>query len=183
MQESSYRFFGAPHQELWQLQASGPLPMSATCGSSTSTTSNPDADADDIALELEAQVEHDCHPRLSCARETSLSSSISDECGVAGAVCSHGVPLLGCMMAMPAPERFLYYDLLASSLLQRADLKVLYLDTACTYAAHWRIHMSDVPPPLNIKVPWWHARGHGPDCYLQNSGFYLTGECWMLWDC
>ena len=87
------------------------------------------------------------------------------------------MPLLGCMLAMPAPERFLYYDLLVSFLLQRVDLKVLYLDTGCTYAAHWRIHMSDVPRPLNIKLPWWHARGHGPDCYLQNSGFYMPGEC------
>ena len=44
-----------------------------------------------------------CHPRLTCARETSvLHSGISDECGLAGAVCSHGLPMLGCMLAMPA---------------------------------------------------------------------------------
>jgi hypothetical protein len=176
VEKTSYHFFGAPHQQLWQLQASGALPMSAS-SSSTSNTSLPDADADDTALELEAHVEHQCHPRLSCARETSLCSSISDECGVAGGVCSHGMPLLGCMLAMPAPERFLYYDLLVSFLQQRVDLKVLYLDTGCTYAAHWRIHMSGVPRPLHIKLPWWHARGHGPDCYLQNSGFYMPGKC------
>ena len=135
-----------------------------------------DERADDIALELEAHIEHHCHPRLSCARGTSLSSSISDECGVAGAVCSHGVPLLGCMLAMPAPERFLYYDLLVAFLLQLVDLNVLYLDTGCTYAAHWRIYMSGVQDPLQIKLPWWHARGHGAECYLQNSGFYMPGE-------
>jgi hypothetical protein len=136
VEECSYHFFGAPHQRLWQLQASGPLPMSSTISSSSS--SMPDADADDIALELEAQVAHDCHPRLSCARETSLSSSSSDECGVAGGVCSHGMPLLGGMLAMPAPERFLYYDLLVSSLQQQVDLKGVvpghWLHLRCTLA-------------------------------------------------
>jgi hypothetical protein len=81
------------------------------------------------------------------------------------------------MLAMPAPERFLYYDVLVSFLLQLVDLNLLYLDTGCTYAAHWRIYMADDPGPLQIKLPWWHARGHGAECYLENSGFYMPGEC------
>lgn len=193
-------FFGGVHQELWQLHSAGPLPLSATytggsgdaanrdsategdnnsaAGSSSATAA---AAAGDEELELEAQVEHNCHPHLSCARETSVSSSISDEHGLVGAVCAHGQPLLGLMAAMPAPERLLYYDLLTSHLQELVDLGVMYLDTGCTFSAHWRLHMPGAPRFV-IKVPWWHARGHGEECYLKNSGFYQPGEAlWVSW--
>jgi hypothetical protein len=80
------------------------------------------------------------------------------------------------MLAMPAPERFLYFDLLVSYLLHLVELQVLFLDTGCTFAAHWRLHMSGQQPPTHIKVPWWHGRGHGSECFLRNSGFYLSGK-------
>jgi hypothetical protein len=187
-------FFADPHKKLWELHGSGqPLPLSCAFSSSDSSSGDgggdgpggtaeaPGAagssavDADDAAIELDAQVQHQCHPQLSCARETSVSTGINDECGIAGCVCSHGVPLLGGMLAMPAPERMLYYDLLASSLQTQADVMVMYLDIGCTYTAHWDLHMPG-PPPGSIKLPWWHARGHGEGCFLQNSGYYMPGE-------
>jgi hypothetical protein len=128
-------------------------------------------DADDEAL----LTEHNCHPHLSCARETSATSSISDECGLVGAVCSHGQPLLGLQAAMPAPERFVYYDVEVTYLQELVDLGVMYLDTGCTYGAHWRVHIPGLRSFV-IYVPWWHARGHGEGCYLKNSGFYKAGE-------
>lgn len=202
-QDSEHLFFGKPHKQLMELSAAGQLPLSSSCGASgggvsmqsavAASTSAPAAAAadvaakdaaaaDDVTLELDAHIEHQCHPRLSCARETSVNNSISDECGIAGVVCTHGQPLLGCMLAMPAPERFLYFDLLVSDLLRSVDLQVLFLDTGCTYAAHWRLHMSE-QPPTHIKVPWWHGRGHGSECFLRNSGFYLPGEsaAWQAW--
>lgn len=184
-QDSEHMFFGQPHKQLMVLSAAGQLPLSSAFDASSGSvrmqaggSADAAADAaaaDDEALELDAHIEHQCHPRLSCARETSVNNSISDECGIAGVVCTHGQPLLGCMLAMPAPERFLYFDLLVSYLLHLVELQVLFLDTGCTYTAHWRLHMPE-PPPAHIKVPWWHGRGHGSDCFLRNSGFYLPGE-------
>jgi hypothetical protein len=194
-------FFGSVHQEVWKLHSAGPLPLSATFpgsigsgqdssdGSAAGSGSNSRRRADTAAagtngaaadsdeeLEAEAQVEHNCHPNLSCARESSVSSSISDEHGIVGAVCAHGQPLLELYLAMPAHERLLFYDLAASFLAARVDLGVMYLDTGCIFEAHWNRHMPG-PPPFDIKLPWWHARGHGEDCYLKNSGFYKPGEC------
>lgn len=201
-------FFGGVHQELWQLHRAGPLPLSAVYTGSSSANADRDsavqdgsssapgssstaaaaAAASDDELELDAQVEHNCHPHLSCARETSVSSGISDEHGLVGAVCAHGQPLLGLMAAMPAPERLVYYDLLTSRLQELVDLGVMYLDTGCTFSAHWRLHMPGAPRFV-IKVPWWHARGHGESCYLTFSGFYYPGEFpvgvlgWVLMGC
>lgn len=73
---------------------------------------------------------------------------------------------------MPAPERFLYYDLLLAHVLASSDVQLVYIDTGCTYAAHWRLHIPGVAGPVLIKVPWWHARGHGSKCYLKNSGLW-----------
>jgi hypothetical protein len=84
--------------------------------------------ADEVSIEVEGE----CHPQLSCSRVTSLRSGISDECGLTGAVCSHGQPLLGMFLAMPAPERFLYYDLALQQLLLEARVDVMYLDTGCS---------------------------------------------------
>lgn len=195
-------FFGSVHQEVWKLHSAGPLPLSATFpgsigsgpdssgGSAAGSGSNSSGGADSAAagtneaaaasdeeLEAEAQVEHNCHPNLSCARESSVSSSISDEHGIVGAVCAHGQPLLELFLAMPAHERLLFYDYAASYLAAQVDLGVMYLDTGCIFEAHWNRHMPG-PPPFDIKLPWWHARGHGEDCYLKNSGFYKPGEFW-----
>lgn len=165
VERTHQHFLGAAHAELWELVASGELPP-------TSSRQRNTAAGDDVDLELDGQ----CHPHLSCARETSLVSGISDECGLVGGVCSHGQPLVGGFAAMPAPERLLYYDLILKHKLLEAGVDIMFLDTGCTYARHWQLHMpEDAPKPVHIRVPWWHARGHGSSCYLRNSGLYLSG--------
>jgi hypothetical protein len=172
-------FFADAHADVWRLKAAGHLPLYSTGSSGlgdSSSGSNSSRAGDDADFELQAVVEDSCHPRITCARETSLCSSISDVCGIAAGVCSHGVPLLGCALAMPAPERFLYYDLFLSHLLRSVHLQLMYLDTACSYGPHWRHYMPQDAGPSAIKVNWWHARGHGAGCFLKNSGLYLPGE-------
>jgi hypothetical protein len=168
------RYLGVASTQVWQLHASGSLPI---CPPDvfTQQPAAGAADVDDEELELEAHAASSCHPRLQCARERSQGSSINDECGIAGVVCSHGLPLHGGMLEMPAPERFLYYDLLMVQVLQQADVDIMFLDTGCTYARHWQLYLAEGPAPGAIKVPWWHARGHGPSCYVKNSGLYLQG--------
>lgn len=161
-------FFGEAHRDVWQLQAAGQgLPLSSTgssgLGSSSSSSSSDSSDqpvADDCSLE--------CHPHLTCARETPQGNSVSDVCGLVAGVCAHGQPLLGSVLAMPAAERSLSYDLTLSHILKDADLRLMYLDTACKYAAHWDLHMPAGTGPGLFKVPWWHARGHGSVCFLKN---------------
>lgn len=174
------RFFADAHADVWRLHAAGPLPLSSTgtsgLGDSGSNGSNSSRAGDDADFELQAVVEDSCHPRITCARETSLCSSISDVCGIAARVCSHGVPLLGCAVSMPAPERFLFYDLILSHLLKVVHVQLMYLDTACSYGSHWRHYMPQDAGPSAIKVGWWHARGHGASCFMKNSGLYLPGE-------
>lgn len=168
-------FFAQAHADAWQLLAAGgrlPLSSTGTSGIGSSSASG----ANDADLELETGMPDECHPRLSCARDTSQCSSISDVCGIAAGVCAHGQPIAGCALAMPAPERFLYYDLLLAHLLKTAEVKLMYIDTGCSYGAHWRLHMPGEAAPDVIKIPWWHARGHGPSCFLKNSGFYIPGE-------
>jgi hypothetical protein len=171
------RFFAQAHADVWKRQAEGcGLPLSGTGSSGIGSSSSSASGADDADLGLESATQDDCHPNLTCARDTSQCSSISDVCGVAAGVCAHGQPLAGCALAMPAPDRFLYYDLLLAHLLKDAHVRLMYIDTGCSYAAHWRLHMpADVAPDV-IKVPWWHARGHGASCFLKNSGLYLPGE-------
>jgi hypothetical protein len=176
------RFFADAHADVWRLQAAGALPLSSTgtsglAGSNQSSGSNPGSAGDDADYELQAVVDDSCHPRITCARETSLCSSISDVCGVAAGVCSHGLPLLGCAIAMPAPERFLYYDLILSHLLRLVHLQLMYLDTGCSYRAHWLHHMPQDAGLDVIKIGWWHARGHGPGCFLKNSGLAWCRSC------
>jgi hypothetical protein len=157
------RFFGRAHTKLWEMKASGELYVAQSLQA--------EVGADEVSIEVAGE----CHPLLSCARETSLQSGISDECGVTGGVCSHGQPLLGMFLAMPAPERFLYYDLALQELLLEARVNVMYLDTGCSYSRHRQLHLPLAAAPSHIRVPWWHARGHGASCYLCNSGLYLPG--------
>lgn len=181
------RFFAGAHADVWRMHAAGPLPLCSTgtsgLGDSNSSGSNSSEAGDDADFELQAVVQDSCHPRMTCARETSLCSSISDVCGIAAGVCSHGLPLLGCALAMPAPERFLFYDVILSHLLKSAHVQLMYLDTACSYGAHWRHYMPHGAGPSLIKLPWWHARGHGAACFIKNSGLYLPGEAEMRLRC
>jgi hypothetical protein len=90
--DSKLMFFGTPHKQLWQMSAAGPLPLRMVfgdTGSSSDSTASPARAAaadedDDAALELDTHVQHQCAVQLSCARETSLNNSISDECGLVG---------------------------------------------------------------------------------------------------
>jgi hypothetical protein len=176
-------FFADAHTDVWKMQAAGGgLPLSSTGssglggGSSSSSTGLASSSADDADLEAEAMARDNCHPHLTCARDTSQCSSISDVCGLAAGVCAHGQPLKKCVLAMPAPERFTYYDVLLAHLLMGADVRLMYIDTGCSYKAHWRVHMPDGTGPFVIRIPWWHARGHGLLCFLKNSGLYHPGE-------
>ena len=164
------RFFAAANADVWKMQAAGPLPLFHTGTSGLVHSNHSNGSSDD------ADFEDSCHPRITCARETSLCSSISDVCGVAAGVCSHGQPLLGCAIAMPAPERFVFYDLLLSHLLSSADVQLMYLDTGCSYGPHWRNNMPAGVGPSATKVGWWHARGHGAACLLKHSGLFHPGE-------
>lgn len=157
------RYLGPAHTKLWEMKASGEL--------AALQRRRAQQNADEVSLELDGQ----CHPQLTCARETALPSSISDECGLAGTVCSHGQPLLGGFMAMPAAESLHYYDLVLDEMQQYVFVDTMYLDTGCTYSKHRQRHLSGQPAPARIRVPWWHARGHGPGCYLLYSGLYLPG--------
>jgi hypothetical protein len=198
-------FLGEPHQQVQALAAAGPLPISppvpaaaggcsssgragarsgggrggggsAAAAAAAAAASNAAAVLqDDDELELQGEEEHHCHPRMHCARESSKYSNISDECGLVGGVCSHGQPLVGCFLAMPAPERSLYYDVLVSELCKAVAVDVMYLDIGCIYKRHWDLYMGDALKPAHIKVPWWHATTHGASCFLQNSGMYHSG--------
>lgn len=183
-------FFADANADVWKMQAAGGgLPLSSTgssgLGGGSSNGSNaPVSSADDADLEAEAMARDNCHPQLSCARDTSQCSSISDVCGLAAGVCAHGQPLKKCVLAMPAPERFTYYDVLLAHVLVGADVRLMYIDTGCSYKAHWRVHMPDGTGPFVVRIPWWHARGHGLLCFLKNSGLYHPGEpCEVGCDC
>jgi hypothetical protein len=159
-------YLGAAHKRVWQLTASGSLAGSA--GSSGGDNGD-DGDLDAAAGAV-------CHPNLSCARVTSTLSGISDECGLTGGVCSHGIPLEGMLLAMPAPERFVYYDELLKDVLAELQVDQVFIDVGCVFGPHWqKLTPPEDPSPRFIKVPWWHAQGHGPDCYLANSGLYHPG--------
>lgn len=158
------RFFSRAHDRLWDMSSSGELHVMQSRIAKLG--------ADEVSIEVDGE----CHPILSCARSYSQRSGVCDECGVVGGVCSHGQPLQGMFLAMPAPERFLYYDLLLKELLLDAQVNIMYLDTGCSYARHRQLHLPAAATPSQIRVPWWHARGHGVNCYLQNSGLYLSGR-------
>lgn len=173
---SRSRFFGAAHDTTWSMAAAGELSGAARSTAEEGSSTG----ADDVSLELDGE----CHPRLTCAREASVGSAVSHVCGIAGCVCSHGQPLHGGMLAMPAPERFAYYDNMMSTILKQADVDIMYLDTGCTYMRHWQLYMpQDSPAPRHIRVPWWHARGHGRSCCWRNSGLYLPGGRAWRQDC
>lgn len=50
-----------------------------------------------------------CSTRLSCAREQSKKKALYSINGIVGAVCVHGIPLLGSFCALRGPENFVYY--------------------------------------------------------------------------
>jgi hypothetical protein len=174
-------FLGEAHDIVWDFADAGALPLSlpadgAAAAATTAAAAAAGVEAaDDEDLELLVEEEHHCHPRLHCNRETSKYSSINDECGLVGGVCSHGQPLVGCFLAMPAPERTLYYDALLSKLCSAAGVDIIYLDIGCSYKRHWELYMGHAAGPTHIKVPWWHAMTHGASCYLINSGMYHSG--------
>ena len=158
------RFLGKAHDKLWHMTSSGEL-----CVAQSRIA---ELGADEVSIEVDGE----CHPILTCSRLTSQRSGLCDEFGLTGSVCSHGQPLLGMFLAMPAPERFLYYDLALQELLLEARVNVMYLDTGCSYSRHLQLHSPEAAAPGHIRVPWWHARGHGVNCCLRNSGLYLPGR-------
>lgn len=174
-------FLGAAHDVVWNLAGESALPLSLPAADTAAAAAGAAGEvaADDVELELQVEETLHCHPRLHCDREFSQRSSILDECGMVGGVCSHGQPLAGWFMAMPAPERSLFYDALVSKGCTAAVLDILYLDIGCSYKRHWELYMGHAAGPTHVKVPWWHAKTHGESCYLQNSGMYHPGGLLM----
>ncbi|KAF6249657.1 hypothetical protein COO60DRAFT_942889 [Scenedesmus sp. NREL 46B-D3] len=168
-------FLGKAHDKLWHMTSSGELYVAQSRIA--------ELGADEVSIEVDGE----CHPILTCSRLTSQRSGLCDAFGLTGSVCSHGQPLLDMFLAMPAPERFLYYDLALQELLLEARVNVMYLDTG-SYSSHLQLHSPEAAAPGHIRVPWWHARGHGVNCCLRNSGLYLPGAgrrvgetCEQLW--
>lgn len=50
-----------------------------------------------------------CSTRLSCAQELSKKKALYSTNGIVGAVCVHGVPLLGSFCALRGTENYVYY--------------------------------------------------------------------------
>lgn len=79
---------------------------------------------------------------------------------------------------MPKPERFDYYTRLLRHLTARVPVKDFFLDIGCKFKIGW-FRAADALQQRDrlsrILVGWWHAAGHGADCYLQNSGMYTEG--------
>lgn len=108
-------YLGAPHQEVLQHVQGG--------GSGAAAAHDDGGEAG-----------MSCHPNLRCARDYSrVGAGVLDYHGVMGAVCCHGFPLVGCFVAMPAPEQYLYYDTVLSHVLRRARVVDCYIDFACQY--------------------------------------------------
>lgn len=115
-------YMGVPHQEVLQR-------MQAVHSSS----GQPRAAAPNGGGEAELP----CHPNLRCARDFSrVGNGVLDYFGVMGAVCCHGFPLVGCFVAMPAPEQYMYYDAVLTWVLKRTRVVDCYIDFACQYKRH-----------------------------------------------
>ncbi|KAF6264879.1 hypothetical protein COO60DRAFT_1698019 [Scenedesmus sp. NREL 46B-D3] len=127
-------FLGKAHDKLWHMTSSGELYVAQN--------------------EVSIEVDGECHLILTCSRLTSQRSGLCDAFGLTGSVCSHGQPLLDMFLAMPAPERFLYYDLALQELLLEARVNVMYLDTGCSYSRHLQLHSPEAAAPGHIRVPW-----------------------------
>ncbi|KAF6255126.1 hypothetical protein COO60DRAFT_1641828 [Scenedesmus sp. NREL 46B-D3] len=134
------RFLGKAHDKLWHMTSSGELYVAQS------------RIAELGAHEVSIGVDGECHPILTCSRLTSQRSGLCDEFGLTGYVCSHGQPLLGMFLAMPAPERFLYYDLALQELLLEARVNVMYLDTGCSYSRHLQLHSPEAAAPGHTTV-------------------------------
>jgi hypothetical protein len=59
-----------------------------------------------------------------------------DRFGVAGFVCRHGFAV--CMASLFTDENFTYYDVLLDTALQRVSPRVVFMDVACKYEAHYQ---------------------------------------------
>lgn len=69
-----------------------------------------------------------------------------------------------------------YYDLALEELLVDAHVHIMYLDTGCSYYRHRQLlKPQPAAEPAHVRLPWWHAKGHGATCCLRNSGLYLPG--------
>ncbi|KAF6246657.1 hypothetical protein COO60DRAFT_1200439 [Scenedesmus sp. NREL 46B-D3] len=125
-------FLGKAHDKLWHMTSSGELYVAQSRIA--------ELGADEVSIEVDGE----CHPILTCSRLTSQRSGLCDAFGLTGSVCSHGQPLLDMFLAMPAPERFLYYDLALQELASPgvADVELL-LRLAGRLAARFAARLAD----------------------------------------
>jgi hypothetical protein len=77
-----------------------------------------------------------CSSNLTCSRASASARGVVDFCGISGVTCAHSFPLLGCYVAMPAPEQFPYHiAAIAEALTRRPDIRHVYIDIACRILA------------------------------------------------
>ena len=127
-----------------------------------------------------------CTTALSCNREKSHNTRAElDICGIVGIVCVHGVPALGCMLPMNAPENHSFYDLVFRELFRKkSNIGQVYLDLMCRYSKRLRALLEKLEFQENrpfeaavimLLVPWMHAFDHDLSCQLTFSGLYAEG--------
>ena len=73
-----------------------------------------------------------CSSNLTCSRASASARGVVDFSGISGVTCTHGFPLLNCVVAMPSPEQWAFHiAALAEALTRRPDIRHIYIDIAC----------------------------------------------------
>ncbi len=116
-----------------------------------------------------------------------------DRTGILGAVCHHGVIVLGSFIDMRTPEMFIYYLLVLLDVLVRApNIQHVYVDFACQLKKTWRwfVESSHVPAHLRARlrevklwVNWMHGASHKLSCQMQHCGRLQVGAGRRVGEC
>jgi hypothetical protein len=128
-----------------------------------------------------------CTTRLHCARVNALpGGGKMSVFGLLGAVCMHGVPLIGAFIDLLAPESFPPYILMLGDVLPRARGRIgdVYIDFACRLKPSWQRFIANMQGHHELQmmlsgarllVPWMHAAGHVLSCQVHNNGRFALG--------
>ena len=117
-----------------------------------------------------------CATSLRCANAEAKPSGPCNVFGVVGCVCAHTIPVRGAFVDMPTNEQFAYYlIILHELLLERPDLKDVYIDIGCRLMHTWVRYVESNPElpkewaDVRIMVNWMHASAHSLACEIANS--------------
>lgn len=73
-----------------------------------------------------------CNSNLTCSRASASARGMVDYSGISGVTCTHCFPLLGCFVAMPAPEQWAFHiAALIEALIRLPSIRHVYIDIAC----------------------------------------------------